>query len=192
VLKSMENTTKWTLVLLAILAILLAVLLQPGEPVSAPASPTAPAPTLTLSPDPLHENESAELRLLLPPSCAYSDGQLSMDGQAVPGAMVDGSTVLVSLRLVAGSHTFSFDNGPCRALLSMKVLPALCPDGTNRSCTNARACAGQQACKGGIWLSCRAPAPVCAPHVQVPCPLDSCTWGLATCNSCGSGWSKCR
>ena len=188
----MEKSTKYTIVLLAILAILLLFLSQTNPPPPATASYPPPSPALSLSPQPPRENQALELRLDLTPSCTYTDGQLAADGHALSGATADGSIITAPIRLSSGRHLISYDSGACHAALRIEVLPALCKDGASRACSNARGCAGSQECKAGVWLTCRVPAPVCAPNIKVPCPIDSCSWGTATCNSCGSGWSKCK
>jgi len=192
----MENCTRYTVVLFAILIALLLLMPKGGEPndykSNSILSPPVPSPALSISPNPLHENETAEIRLDLPADCAYAAGQLSMDAKTLHASLGPGSLITVQVRVPMGSHLVSFESGACKAALQFDVLPQACPDGTTRACLDARGCNGIQSCRGGTWLSCRAPAPLCAPNTQVPCPLDGCHWGKATCDHCGSGWSTCR
>ena len=71
-----------------------------------------------------------------------------------------------------------------------KPLPAECVEGETKKCMLDNGCAGEIVCYGTRWSDCVAKR-VCRPGRVAPCALNSCDFGLRTCNECGNGWSEC-
>ncbi|MDE1798134.1 MAG: hypothetical protein KGH63_01880, partial [Candidatus Micrarchaeota archaeon] len=53
-------------------------------------------------------------------------------------------------------------------------------------------CPGTQACENSRWGECAPLPPICQPGARVPCSSNTCAFGLAQCNACGTGWLECR
>ncbi len=186
----MDDIHIWTILLLMVLALFL--IWPRGAPEQA-AAPPVPQASISFSPLPVHEGEALKVRVELPPSCANLSGMaLSFDNQDVPLARADAGFEAV-LRPTAGAHRVQLEGAPnCRAAAGFSALPKPCAEGRNRSCTDARGCAGISQCIGGAWSACRAPSRICDAGASTPCLLNSCNWGISVCNSCGTAWSACR
>jgi hypothetical protein len=72
------------------------------------------------------------------------------------------------------------------------VQAAQCADGQIRPCGQSDGCPGTQTCVGGRWGYCAPPTRICQPGERVSCSSNSCSFGLAQCNACGTGWLECR
>ena len=70
------------------------------------------------------------------------------------------------------------------------IAPSECTGGAKKICVTADGCDGEMLCIGGKWSDCNVRS-VCRPGRVAPCPLDSCSFGLRTCNACGDSWSPC-
>lgn len=52
-------------------------------------------------------------------------------------------------------------------------------------------CPGNRTCGNGFYSDCVLPRKICVPGSQVGCSTDSCKFGYATCNPCGTGYGQC-
>lgn len=188
----MEDWTKIVLALLLLMAAAFVIYPRENLP-NAPAGPAKPDVRMELSPAQVHENQSVRARIVRTPECA-GEARLQLDGQALElSAADDGSTdVEADFQVAAGVHRLIFSQGDCRAAQTFEAKAPPCQEGAKRACSDTRGCEGRQVCQNGIWSACRVPPAVCSPGAQVPCMIDNCRWGLATCNSCGTAWSLCR
>ena len=66
------------------------------------------------------------------------------------------------------------------------------------SCNNGQAqpceisgCIGNQTCRNGFYSDCALPRKICVPFSKIGCSSDSCKFGYAICNPCGTGYGVC-
>lgn len=52
-------------------------------------------------------------------------------------------------------------------------------------------CTGKKYCVSGKFGECARELQVCQPGARLRCSLNSCSFGEAICNECGSGWGEC-
>ncbi|MCL6088538.1 MAG: hypothetical protein M1530_00020, partial [Candidatus Marsarchaeota archaeon] len=163
----MEDIHIWTILLLMVLGLFLVWPRGSGEQAVLPSAPQA---SISFAPLPAREGEALNVRVELPDSCANLSGlALSFDNQSVPLAR-SGAGFEAVLRPSAGAHRVQLEGGQnCRAAAGFSALPKPCPEGRNRSCTDARGCAGISQCIGGAWGACRSPPRICDAGASTPC-----------------------
>ncbi|VVB57614.1 Uncharacterised protein [uncultured archaeon] len=188
----MEDSYKWTLLALAVLAaVLFLAWPHPAPPADEGPLVQSPAVSLTLTPSPAYEGQGVRVQAVLAPECPDASGlHLSLDGRPLAFRVSDGR-LEASFVPASGTHRVQLSGRSCAAAAVLQVTAAPCAGGTNRTCADSRGCAGQSVCTGGVWSVCRLPERICDPGARIPCSTDSCHWGFSICNSCGTAWGEC-
>lgn len=96
----------------------------------------------------------------------------------------------ISLSLPAGNHLITVQNGNCSASATLEVVRKQCDDGAVVGCSKD-GCPGKKTCYGGIWGGCDLPQRKCTPGGKVACAYNSCSFGYATCDKCGTSLGPC-
>lgn len=111
----------------------------------------------------------------------YLDGQL----------LASGERVAQPVSAKAGRHRLLAQNAKCNASAQFETLARECAEGEKKACMKD-GCGGTALCENGRFSPCVLPPQACLPGQRVGCPLDGCSFGYRTCNSCGTGYGPCR
>ena len=111
----------------------------------------------------------------------FVDGREIADGEG---------SIRKGVALEKGRHEILAKNGKCSAMLQVAVSMRECGGNEMKGCVEG-GCNGTQECLGGKWGECAMPRRVCTPGTTTGCSVDSCRFGYATCNGCGTGFSEC-
>ncbi|MFA6489444.1 MAG: hypothetical protein WCT52_02075 [Candidatus Micrarchaeia archaeon] len=95
-----------------------------------------------------------------------------------------------SFALPAGNHSITASGGNCTVSVPVQVVRPECLDGEIKSCERD-GCAGKSTCFNGGWGGCVLPSKKCAPGTRIGCAYNSCSFGYATCDKCGTGFGPC-
>lgn len=114
--------------------------------------------------------------------------EISLDGQQIASG---GARAEAEISPSAGSHALVAASGPCRDSVEFTAFEKQCEGGESQACI-VSGCGGSRQCLGGIWGQCVLPKKICKAGDRVGCSLDACSFGYATCNECGTGYSPCK
>ncbi len=126
--------------------------------------------------------------------CPRASVSLTLDGQPLSYDWSgDGSGISTSVSPAAGAHRLALQSADaaCQATASFEVLAVQCSAGASQDCPSG-ACGGTQDCINGRWDACTPRTRICRPGERVSCSSNTCSFGLAECNGCGTGWGECR
>lgn len=96
-----------------------------------------------------------------------------------------------SLTAAMGMHNITAEGDGCEASRSVTVLERECSENETESCV-INGCDGYKPCVDGRFEECRKNRRVCKQGSRIGCPLNSCSFGYATCNECGTGYGPCE
>lgn len=152
------------------------------------------------SPQQSTQGEAGEIRLILESQRLLEGQDAKVKAYSTCGNFTisaDGKTVCAgssgqefSFPLPAGNHSITASGGNCSVSVPLQVIARECQDGQAQDCAR-NGCPGKRTCLEGSWSSCALPERKCAPGARIGCAYNSCSFGYATCDKCGSGFGPC-
>ncbi len=185
----LEDKIEWLIILIVVVALIAYAMMTAGPKQAAQNIPPAYSAHLSLSVNPSYSGVPLVVSATLT-NCGEGNATLRFDGKSVSYQQTD-SEITASISPSVGTHKLEIESGRCKDSLSFETRTPLCSEGQKRACNAGRGCPGTQVCENNAWGACSGPARICSPGQKVPCAINSCVFGLTTCNACGTAWSAC-
>lgn len=153
-----------------------------------------PTRRLALSPPNPLSGQSVQMSAAMG-DCPRASAQLTLDGRPLSfDWSEDGSRISTQFSAASGTHRLELISSrpDCSEGLDVMVQAMQCTGRETARCVAAPGnCPGMKTCQDGRWSACSLSPNICRPGERVPCSSDSCKFGIAICDRCGTGWSPC-
>lgn len=103
------------------------------------------------------------------------------------------NTFEINILVNPGTYNITMTNGTTvYGYKTIIVTELVCEQGQTKDCITTNQCDGKQTCKNNEWATCKTNPIICKPNTRTGCSLNSCEFGMKTCNQCGTSYSSCQ